>query len=129
MRHFITVLLFAVFACGPAGAAAQATVSVPIKLDTQPVTGTTLIGEGALDVGSARFLVRPYEAGRSASDEPADPDTADIPVIVVSADATQARITEAIAAGATHYLTKPVNVPQFLAALDEMLEQLDTHFG
>ena len=59
----------------------------------------------------------------------ADPDTADIPVIVVSADATQARITQAIAAGATHYLTKPVNVPQFLAALDEMLEQLDTHFG
>ena len=59
----------------------------------------------------------------------ADPDTADIPVIVVSADATPARITQAIAAGATHYLTKPVNVPQFLAALDEMLEQLDTHFG
>jgi PAS domain S-box-containing protein len=59
----------------------------------------------------------------------ADPDTGDIPVIVVSADATEARITEAIAAGATHYLTKPVNVPQFLAALDELLEQLDTHFG
>ena len=59
----------------------------------------------------------------------ADPETADIPVIVVSADATEARITGAIAAGATHYLTKPVNVPQFLAALDEMLEQLDTHFG
>ena len=59
----------------------------------------------------------------------ADPDTADIPVIVVSADATEARIAEAMAAGATHYLTKPVNVPQFLAALDEMLEQLDTMFG
>jgi len=59
----------------------------------------------------------------------ADPDTADIPVIVVSADATDARITEAMVAGATHYVTKPVNVPQFLAALDEMLEQLDTMFG
>jgi PAS domain S-box-containing protein len=59
----------------------------------------------------------------------ADPDTADIPVIVVSADANGARIDEAIAAGATHYLTKPVNVAQFLAALDEMLEQLDTMFG
>jgi CheY-like chemotaxis protein/two-component sensor histidine kinase len=59
----------------------------------------------------------------------ADPDTADIPVIVVSADATRARIDEALAAGATHYLTKPVNVPQFLAALDDMLEQLDTLFG
>jgi CheY-like chemotaxis protein len=59
----------------------------------------------------------------------ADPDTADIPVIVVSADATPARISQAIAAGATHYLTKPVNVPQFLSALDEVLEQLDTQFG
>ncbi len=59
----------------------------------------------------------------------ADPETADIPVMVVSADATEARIAEAIAAGATHYLTKPVNVPQFLAALDEALEQLDTLFG
>jgi CheY-like chemotaxis protein len=55
--------------------------------------------------------------------------TAEIPVIVVSADATEARIAEAIAAGATHYLTKPVNVPQFLAAVDSVLEQLDTQFG
>ncbi len=59
----------------------------------------------------------------------ADDDTADIPVMVVSADATEARIAEAIAAGAAHYLTKPVNVPEFLTALDHMLDQLDTHFG
>ena len=59
----------------------------------------------------------------------ADPDTADIPVIAVSADATEARISAAIAGGAAFYLTKPVNVPQFLAALDGMLEQLDTLFG
>ena len=59
----------------------------------------------------------------------ADPALGDIPVIVVSADATQARIAQAINAGATHYLTKPVNVPQFLSALDEVLEQIDTQFG
>ncbi len=56
-------------------------------------------------------------------------DTSDIPVIVVSADATEARISLAIAAGATHYLTKPVNVPMLLAAVDSLLDQLDTHFG
>jgi len=50
-------------------------------------------------------------------------------VIVVSADATDARVSQAIAAGATHYLTKPVNVPSFLAAVDSVLDQLDTHFG
>jgi CheY-like chemotaxis protein len=59
----------------------------------------------------------------------ADPETAEIPVIVVSADANGARIDQAVAAGARQYLTKPVNVAQFLAALDEMLEQLDTMFG
>jgi CheY-like chemotaxis protein len=59
----------------------------------------------------------------------ADDETADIPVIVVSADATEARIADAIAAGAIRYLTKPVNVPQFLAAVDEVLEQLDTQYG
>jgi PAS domain S-box-containing protein len=58
-----------------------------------------------------------------------DEDTSEIPVIVVSADATESRIAEAVAAGATHYLTKPVNVAQFLAVLDALLEQLDTHFG
>jgi CheY-like chemotaxis protein len=55
--------------------------------------------------------------------------TSDIPVIVVSADATEARIAQAIAAGASHYLTKPVNVAQLLAALDSLLEETDTHFG
>jgi PAS domain S-box-containing protein len=58
-----------------------------------------------------------------------DADTADIPVIVVSADATEARVSQAIATGATHYLTKPVNVPVFLSAVDGVLDELDTHFG
>jgi CheY-like chemotaxis protein len=59
----------------------------------------------------------------------ADENTSEIPIIVVSADATQTRIAQAVAAGASHYVTKPVNVAQFLAAVDELLEQLDTHFG
>ncbi|HET9976895.1 MAG TPA: CHASE domain-containing protein [Burkholderiaceae bacterium] len=59
----------------------------------------------------------------------ADTDTADIPVVVVSADATEDRIAQAVAAGATRYLTKPIDVTQLLETLDEVLEQLDTHFG
>jgi PAS domain S-box-containing protein len=58
-----------------------------------------------------------------------DPACADIPVIVVSADATPAGIEDALAAGARHYLTKPLNVGGFLAVLDEVLEGLDTRFG
>ena len=59
----------------------------------------------------------------------ADPDTARIPVVVVSADATSARIQEAMAAGAAQYLTKPVNVGEILAVLDEQLEPMETRFG
>jgi len=52
-----------------------------------------------------------------------------IPVIVVSADATAARIREALTLGALHYVTKPLDVARFLAVLDETLEGLDTRWG
>ena len=58
-----------------------------------------------------------------------DVNSADIPVVVVSADATRARINDAIAAGAVRYLTKPLNIPAFLEVLDGLLEQLDTRFS
>ncbi|HSI56561.1 MAG TPA: response regulator, partial [Ideonella sp.] len=59
----------------------------------------------------------------------ADPATADIPVIVVSADATTARIEQAFAEGATEYTTKPVDVASFLAQLDGLLDRQDTRFS
>ena len=58
-----------------------------------------------------------------------DPACADIPVMVVSADATPARIEEALAAGARLYLTKPLNLVDFLAMLDDQLEAIDTRFS
>jgi CheY-like chemotaxis protein/anti-sigma regulatory factor (Ser/Thr protein kinase) len=59
----------------------------------------------------------------------ADPDLAEIPVIVVSADATAARMAEALTMGALHYITKPVDVPRFLEVLDDTLESLETRWG
>jgi PAS domain S-box-containing protein len=58
-----------------------------------------------------------------------DDDTADIPVVVVSADATMSRIEEALTLGAAGYLTKPVNVAQILGVLDQQLERQETRFG
>ncbi|HYN59115.1 MAG TPA: PAS domain S-box protein, partial [Rubrivivax sp.] len=52
-----------------------------------------------------------------------------IPVVVVSADATAEHIEAALTAGAAHYVTKPVNLPNFLAILDELLDEMDTYFG
>jgi CheY-like chemotaxis protein len=58
-----------------------------------------------------------------------DPELTEIPVIAVSADATAARMTEALTMGALSYVTKPVDVPRFLAVLDEALESLETRWG
>ncbi|HEX5870727.1 MAG TPA: ATP-binding protein, partial [Longimicrobium sp.] len=50
-----------------------------------------------------------------------DARTRDIPVLVISADATTRRVDRLRAAGARDYLTKPFDVDQFLAAVDAVL--------
>ncbi len=59
----------------------------------------------------------------------ADPATAAIPVVVVSADALAQQIDAAFQAGCAHYLTKPVNVSELLAVVDDLLERIETGFG
>jgi len=59
----------------------------------------------------------------------ADPATAGIPVVVVSADALASQIDDAREAGATRYLTKPVSVAELLGVLDELLDNAETRFG
>ncbi len=54
-----------------------------------------------------------------------DPATATIPVIILSADATPGQIRHLLAAGATAYLTKPLDVRQLLRLLDETLADTD----
>jgi PAS domain S-box-containing protein len=54
----------------------------------------------------------------------ADPRTAAIPVVMCSADATERRRKQLIAAGAHAYLTKPVKVQRFLRMLDEVLNSI-----
>ena len=59
----------------------------------------------------------------------ADETTADIAVVVVSADALPEQIAAALAAGASRYLTKPVAIDEVLAVIDELLSKLTTRFG
>ncbi len=58
-----------------------------------------------------------------------DDDVADIPVIVVSADATAGQMEQALTLGALHYVTKPLEVSDFLALVDKALESADTRWG
>ena len=50
-----------------------------------------------------------------------DPATASIPVVIVSADATPGHVQRLLGAGATAYLTKPVDVRELLRLLDDTL--------
>ena len=47
-----------------------------------------------------------------------DPETREIPVVVISTDATPGQIRRLLAAGAQAYLTKPLNVKKLLALLE-----------
>ena len=58
-----------------------------------------------------------------------DDSVADIPVIVVSADATTGQMEQALTLGALHYVTKPLEVTNFLALVDKALESADTRWG
>jgi PAS domain S-box-containing protein len=53
----------------------------------------------------------------------ADPLTARIPVMVISADATKSRVERLLAGGAEVFLTKPLDVDRFMGLLDAMLQQ------
>jgi CheY-like chemotaxis protein len=47
--------------------------------------------------------------------------TAQLPVVVLSADATSSQIERLLTAGARNYLTKPFDIDPFLAVVDEMV--------
>ena len=53
-----------------------------------------------------------------------DPRSVEIPVVVISADAMTAQKERLLAAGASEYLTKPLNVQKFLSVLDRSLENV-----
>jgi CheY-like chemotaxis protein len=52
-----------------------------------------------------------------------NPDTAGIPVVMLSADAMPKQIDKLLAAGARGYLTKPIEVAQFYTLLDELMSK------
>lgn len=51
------------------------------------------------------------------------PQTRGIPVVVISADAIPAQIERLLATGAHAYLTKPLDVKQFLSVLDQVVHE------
>jgi signal transduction histidine kinase/CheY-like chemotaxis protein len=52
-----------------------------------------------------------------------DPETRNIPVLVLTADATKRQLNELLAAGARAYLTKPIRMRPFLEVIDQFLAE------
>jgi len=52
-----------------------------------------------------------------------DDNTTDIPVFAVTANALPRDLERGVAAGFDHYITKPLDIPQFIAAVDLILAQ------
>ncbi len=59
----------------------------------------------------------------------ADPRTKNIPVVIVSADATPRQVERLLAAGANGCLTKPLDVVAFLSLIEEVLADPHTSGG
>jgi CheY-like chemotaxis protein len=57
------------------------------------------------------------------------PATAQIPVVVISADSTPSQIERLLVLGARNYLTKPLSAEPFLAVVDEVMEENDDARG
>ena len=57
----------------------------------------------------------------------ADPSTARIPIVVVSADAMPGRAHHLLTLGAHAYITKPIDIKAFLAIVDDFLAQAGAH--
>jgi PAS domain S-box-containing protein len=54
-----------------------------------------------------------------------DPAAAEIPIVIISADAMSAQKDRLLQAGAADYLTKPLNVKKFLETLDRTLDEAE----
>ena len=59
----------------------------------------------------------------------AQAETSEIPIVVVSADALADQVDEALEAGATGYVTKPVNVGELLGVVDDLLGAVASRYG
>ena len=53
----------------------------------------------------------------------ADPSTASIPVVIVSADAHEQQINRLLNSGASTYITKPIDIHELTRTVDAMIER------
>ena len=90
-------------------AAMQGSIGIDMASQHQP--DLILLDLDLPDIHGAEVMARLH----------ADSKTANIPIIVISADATAGQIERLLRAGAKDYLTKPLDVSKFLRTMDDVL--------
>jgi len=91
-------------------AAMQGSLALELAREHHPVL--VLLDLHLPDMGGEQVLQRLRD----------DPDTASIPVVIASADATPGHVQRLLSAGAAAYLTKPIDVLELLRLIDEAVE-------
>jgi len=102
-----------------------------LKLLSAPnaAQGLTLAREHRPDLILLDLHLPDIEGDKVLEQLRADPRTAAIPVVMISADATSAQIERMKAAGARDYLIKPINMGAFLAMVDRILKETFAQAG
>jgi CheY-like chemotaxis protein len=90
-----------------------ALTAAPLRDRADAVVGVSVIARDVSEVQRAQRLQRLR----------AEPRTADIPVVVLSADARPGLIKRLLTAGARNFLTKPLDVAELLGLLDEVADE------
>jgi PAS domain S-box-containing protein len=84
-----------------------------LELAAQQVPDLVILDLHLPDIPGSEVLARLRRASATAA----------IPVIILSADATEAQIRRLLQAGAQGYLTKPLDVPRFLELIDQYVSR------
>jgi CheY-like chemotaxis protein len=95
--------------------------SVELVVARDVATGRSLAHERHPDAILLDVDLPDGDGGDLLAELKADPDTADIPVVVVTADARRSQEERVLAAGAAAYAAKPIDVRAFMRTLDAAL--------
>ncbi len=94
---------------------------IGLRLAADGESGLRMIREGCPDVVLLDLNLADIHGEEILRQLKADPATRKVPIIIVTADASDGQRERVLALGARHYLTKPLEIPELLRVIDDVL--------